>query len=60
MAEAQEVGERLSISFKAFIGQRLEGAEAVGEHETCMPQDIEAGKPTEIDAMVGAVSESDD
>jgi 2-dehydropantoate 2-reductase len=51
MAEAQEVDERLDISFKVSIEQRLNGAEAVGEHKTSMLQDIEAGKPTEIDAL---------
>jgi 2-dehydropantoate 2-reductase len=59
MAEAQEVGERLGISFKVSIEQRLNGAEAVGEHKTSMLQDIEAGKPTEIDALAEPSRSSD-
>jgi 2-dehydropantoate 2-reductase len=60
MAEAQEVVERLGISFKVSIEQRLNGAEAVGEHKTSMRQDIEAGRPTEIDALAEPSRSSDD
>ncbi len=37
--------------------QRIQGAENVGAHKTSMLQDIEAGRLTEIDAIVGAVAE---
>jgi 2-dehydropantoate 2-reductase len=35
----------------------MEGAAAVGEHKTSMLQDLEAGKPLEVDALLGAVVE---
>lgn len=57
MAEAQAIGEQLGISFGISIEQRIAGAEQIGEHKTSMLQDIEAGRPTEIDALVGAVAE---
>jgi 2-dehydropantoate 2-reductase len=57
MAEAQAIAERLGISFGISIEQRIAGAEQVGEHKTSMLQDIEAGRSTEIDALVGAVAE---
>ena len=57
MAEAQAVAEKLGVTFGVTLEQRIAGAEAVGEHKTSMLQDIETGRPTEIDAIVGAVSE---
>jgi 2-dehydropantoate 2-reductase len=35
----------------------MAGAEKVGEHKTSMLQDLEAGRPMELDAIVGAVIE---
>jgi 2-dehydropantoate 2-reductase len=57
MLEAQAVAEKLGIEFGVTIEQRIAGAVEVGAHKTSMLQDIEAGKPTEIDALVGAVAE---
>lgn len=57
MAEAQAIAEQLGVSFGISIEQRIAGAEQVGEHKTSMLQDIEAGRSTEIDALVGAVAE---
>jgi 2-dehydropantoate 2-reductase len=57
MAEGQAIAERLDIQFPITIEQRIAGAEQVGEHKTSMLQDIEAGRPTEIEALVGAVAE---
>jgi 2-dehydropantoate 2-reductase len=57
MAEAQTVAERLGIEFGISIEQRIAGAVAIGAHRTSMLQDIEAGRSTEIDALVGAVAE---
>ena len=39
------------------IDKRIAGAEAVGEHRTSMLQDLDAGRPMEIDALVGAIQE---
>ncbi len=35
----------------------MAGAEKVGAHKTSMLQDFEAGRPLELDTMVGAVTE---
>jgi 2-dehydropantoate 2-reductase len=57
MAEVDSVARKLGIEIGITIEQRLEGAEKVGHHKTSMLQDIEAGKPTELEAIVGAVIE---
>lgn len=57
MAEAQTVAERLGVEFGISIEQRIAGAVEVGAHRTSMLQDIEAGRSTEIEALVGAVAE---
>jgi 2-dehydropantoate 2-reductase len=57
MREAQQVAEKLGISFRLSIEQRIAGAETVGDHKTSMLQDLEAGKPLEIEALVGVVLE---
>ena len=57
MAEAQKVGEALGVEFKIPIDKRIAGAEAVGAHKTSMLQDVEAGKPIELEALLGAVLE---
>ena len=57
MTEAQAVGERLGAGFRVPLERRIAGAEAVGRHKTSMLQDVEAGKPLEIDGMLGAVVE---
>jgi 2-dehydropantoate 2-reductase len=57
MREAQAVGERLGIKFRVPLEKRIAGAEAVGAHKTSMLQDIEAGRATEADALIGSVVE---
>ncbi len=57
MSEAQEVAEKLGASFRVSLERRIEGAEKVGKHKTSMLQDVEAGKPLEIDGMLGVVIE---
>jgi 2-dehydropantoate 2-reductase len=57
MAEAQQVAEALGIRFPLSIERRIKMAEDIGAHKTSMLQDVEAGKPTEVDALVGAVAE---
>ena len=57
MTEAQTIGERLGAVFRVPMERRIAGAEAVGRHKTSMLQDLEAGKPMEIDGMLGAVVE---
>ncbi len=57
MTEAQAIGERLGATFRVSMERRISGAESVGKHKTSMLQDVEAGKPLEIDGMLGAVVE---
>jgi 2-dehydropantoate 2-reductase len=57
MAEAQTLAEKLGVTFKVTIEQRIAGAEAVGAHKTSMLQDLERGNPLELEALVGAVLE---
>lgn len=57
MREAQAVAHELGIEFRVSLEKRIAGAEQVGKHKTSMLQDIEAGRPPEIDALVGSVVE---
>jgi 2-dehydropantoate 2-reductase len=57
MTEAQTIGERLGARFRVPMEKRIAGAEGVGKHKTSMLQDVEAGKPLEIDGMLGVVVE---
>ncbi len=57
MEEAQAVGEALGTRFAIDIEKRIDGGGAVGEHRTSMLQDLDMGRPMEIDALVGAVQE---
>jgi 2-dehydropantoate 2-reductase len=57
MLEAQAVGEHFGVRFPIDVDKRIAGAEAVGQHKTSMLQDLERGRPTEIEALVGAVTE---
>ncbi len=57
MREARAVAEKLGVGFRVTLERRIEGAEKVGAHKTSMLQDTEAGKPLEIDGMLGAVIE---
>jgi 2-dehydropantoate 2-reductase len=57
MAEARAVAEALGTSFRRSIDDRIEGAEAVGDHRTSMLQDVERGERLEIGALVEAVIE---
>jgi 2-dehydropantoate 2-reductase len=57
MLEAQQVGEALGAKFAVGIDKRIDGAGEVGTHKTSMLQDLERGRPIEIDALLGAVVE---
>jgi 2-dehydropantoate 2-reductase len=57
MREAEAVATELGITFRVSIDRRIAGAEKVGAHKTSMLQDVEAGKPLEIEALIGAVVE---
>ena len=57
MREAQAIGEKLGVQFKVSLEKRINGAQAVGQHKTSMLQDVELGRPLELDALVGSVME---
>ena len=57
MQEVEEVSRKLGMELPVSIDQRIAGAEKVGEHKTSMLQDLEAGRPMELEALVGAVVE---
>ena len=57
MEEGQAIAEALGIKFAVSIDKRIEGAGEVGVHKTSMLQDLERGRPMEIDALLGAVVE---
>jgi 2-dehydropantoate 2-reductase len=57
MEEARMVGEALGVAFAVSALERLEMAAKVGAHRTSMLQDVEAGRPTELDALLGVVIE---
>ncbi|WP_119271834.1 2-dehydropantoate 2-reductase [Taklimakanibacter deserti] len=57
MVEAEAIGKKLGASFGVDVDRRIAGAEAVGAHKTSMLQDLELGRPMEVDALVTAVQE---
>lgn len=57
MEESRAVAESLGIRFRATPADRLERVRAIGPVRPSMLQDTEAGRPLEIDAMLGAVLE---
>jgi 2-dehydropantoate 2-reductase len=57
MREAQAIGEKLGVHFKVSLEKRINGAQAVGQHKTSMLQDVEMGRPIELEALVGSVIE---
>ena len=57
MLEGQAVGEALGARFRIDLERRIDGVAAVGAHRTSMLQDLDKGRPMEIDALVTAVQE---
>ena len=57
MSEVAAVAGKLGVELPISIDQRIAGAEKVGEHKTSMLQDLEAGRPLELEPVVGAVVE---
>jgi 2-dehydropantoate 2-reductase len=57
MEEVRAVATALGADVPLTIEKRMAGAAATGEHKTSMLQDLEAGRPLEVDALVGAVVE---
>ena len=57
MVEAQEIAEKLGVKFPIDVQRRIDGGAAVGAHRTSMWQDLDQGRPMEIDALVKSVQE---
>jgi 2-dehydropantoate 2-reductase len=57
MHEVEAVAHKLTMELSVTVDQRIAGAEKVGEHKTSMLQDLEAGRPMELEALVGSVVE---
>ena len=57
MVEAQQIAEKLGVKFPIDVDRRIDGGAAVGAHRTSMLQDLDAGRPMEIDALLGSVQE---
>ena len=57
MAEADELAEALGVRLPLTIDQRMEGARKVGAHKTSMLQDLESGRPMELESVVGVLIE---
>jgi 2-dehydropantoate 2-reductase len=57
MLEARQIAETLGVRFAIDVERRIDGAAGVGAHKTSMLQDLERGRPMEIDALVAGVQE---
>ncbi|PRX46434.1 ketopantoate reductase [Prauserella shujinwangii] len=57
MRETLDVAAALGVHPDVSIERRLAGAERTGEHKTSTLQDLEKGKPLELDALLKAVVE---
>jgi len=57
MLEAERIGRRIGVHFRVDLERRINGAARVGPHRTSMLQDLEKGRPLEIDALLTVVQE---
>ncbi|GLW05073.1 2-dehydropantoate 2-reductase [Microtetraspora sp. NBRC 13810] len=57
MRETLDVAQRVGCTPNISIEKRLAGAERTGEHKTSTLQDLEKGKPLELDVLLAAVVE---
>jgi 2-dehydropantoate 2-reductase len=57
MHEVDQVARALGIEIERGVERRIRGASRVGPHKTSMLQDVEQGRPLEIDALLTAVLE---
>ncbi len=60
MEEADAVARAVGVEIPISIDRRMAGAEQVGRHKTSMLQDLEAGRPLELESIVSAVVELGD
>ena len=57
MTEVKSVGDAIGVRFSVPIEKRINGAASIVGHKPSTRQDIEAGRPLEIDPLVTAVME---
>mmetsp|Transcript_88212 Transcript_88212/g.175217 ORF Transcript_88212/g.175217 Transcript_88212/m.175217 type:complete len:387 (-) Transcript_88212:95-1255(-) len=57
MEEASAVAASLGVKMNITVDRRIAGAARVGAHKPSTLQDVEQGKPTEVDALILAVVE---
>jgi 2-dehydropantoate 2-reductase len=57
MEEAEKIARRIGVHFRVDIERRINGAASVGAHRTSMLQDLEKGRPIELDALLTVVQE---
>lgn len=57
MEEAEAIGRRLGVNFTVDAAERIAMGGRVGPHRSSMLQDLDAGRPLELDALLGAVLE---
>lgn len=57
MNEARFIADKLGIALEQTIKSRIDAAAKMRGHKTSMLQDMETGRPTEIEAIVGVVRE---
>lgn len=57
MDEVRAVASALGVEIRVSNERRMKGARSVGHHKTSMLQDFEAGRPPELDPILGAVIE---
>lgn len=55
MSEAAEIGQRLGIPVLESADERIQRMRDLGNIRTSMLQDLQAGRPMEIDAILGSV-----
>ena len=57
MEEAERIARRIGVHFRVDIEKRINGAARVGPHRTSMLQDVDKGRPIELDALLTSVQE---
>jgi 2-dehydropantoate 2-reductase len=57
MQEAAQIGDAIGIPSSAAVGKMIETIRTLGAFKTSMLQDVEHGKPVEIDALLTVTRE---
>jgi 2-dehydropantoate 2-reductase len=57
MVEAEAIARALGADFRVDVERRINGAARVGAHRTSMLQDLERGRPLEIDTMLAILAD---